>query len=464
MSAAAEFEEHSVIEDPIEDWLFLSSESASPSSLSVSRAEERDDTGKLKSKLLSAWNSLKYVSAWSLKQKSKFSKSSPLVMLGNTYDLTNPGDRELFRRSFSTLLWLTYRRGFPPLPGCSLSTDSGWGCMLRTGQMLLAQGLLLHLMPPDWSWTPSLHTAKDDIDLHDSHTSAIADSQRRSSKLGRQLSLGSLLDRPMEGTHRRVVSWFADHPTAPFGIHKLVELGKSSGKRAGDWYGPSVVAHILRKAVNKSPDLPRLSVYVAQDCTVYKDDVSCLCEWPGSDGATFWTSVIVLVPVRLGGQELNPNYIPCIKKLLDLHYCIGIIGGKPKHSLFFVGYQDNNLLYLDPHYCQPTVNVRKGNFPLESFHCKHPKKMAFSRMDPSCTVGFYAKNRNDFETLCTVVTEALSTSTDSYPMFIFEEGPSPQEEVSSEPTNLTYIDRKSQKRGQRKRLVTNSSMDEFVLL
>lgn len=460
MSAAAEFEGQSLTEDPMEDWLFLSSESASPPSLSVSRAEEPEDTGKLKSKLLSAWNSLRYVSGWSVKQKSKFSKSSPLNMLGKTYDLTDPGDRELFRRSFSSLLWFTYRRGFLPLPGCSLSTDSGWGCMLRTGQMLLAQGLLLHLMPPDWSWTPNLHSVKDDMDLQDSHTSASSDLRQRSSKLGRQLSLGSLLDRPMEGTHRRVVSWFADHPSAPFGIHKLVDLGKSSGKRAGDWYGPSIVAHILRKAVNKSPDLPRLSVYVAQDCTVYKEDVSSLCEWSDSDSATFWTSVIILVPVRLGGQELNPNYIPCVKKLLGLDYCIGIIGGKPKHSLFFVGYQDNNLMYLDPHYCQPTVNVRKGNFPLESFHCKHPKKMPFSRMDPSCTVGFYAKNSEDFETLSAVVTEALSMSTENYPMFIFEEGPSPQEEASSIPTNLTYIQRKS----QRKRVLTSSSLDEFVLL
>lgn len=465
MSAAAGFEGQSVTEDSTEDWLFLSSESASPSNLSTSRAEEREDKGKLKSKLLSAWNSIRYVSTWSLKQKSKFSKSSPLIMLGNTYDLTDPGDRELFRRSFSSLLWLTYRRGFPPFPECSLSTDSGWGCMLRTGQMLLAQGVMVHLMPPDWCWTPSIHSVKDDIDLQDNHSSGFSGPRQRGSKLGRQLSLGSLLDRPTEGTHRKVVSWFADHPSAPFGIHKLVELGTSSGKKAGDWYGPSVVAHILRKAVNKSPYLPRLSVYVAQDCTVYKDDVSSLCEWPGSDSTTFWTSVIILVPVRLGGQELNPNYIPFVKKLLDLHYCIGIIGGKPKHSLFFVGYQDNNLLYLDPHYCQPTVNVRKGNFPLESFHCKHPKKMPISRMDPSCTLGFYAKNPKDFETLCTVVTEALSTSTDTYPMFIFEEGPSPQEkESSSVPTTLTYIDRKSQKQSQRKRQVTSSSMDEFVLL
>nr|XP_019967616.1 PREDICTED: cysteine protease ATG4D-like [Paralichthys olivaceus] len=441
----------------MDDWLFLSSESAGPQVLEVgSDIQEAVDRSKLRSKLVSAWNSVKY--GWTLKQKSKFSKSSPVILLGKSYELKDQGDRELFRRTFVSLLWLTYRRGFPPLAGSSLTTDSGWGCVLRSGQMLLAQGLLLHLMPPGWTWSVSHHAVKDDMDLESCSPDRGQSFQEGPKKRCRKLSLGSLLDRPMEATHRRVVSWFADHPAAPFGIHRMVELGKSSGKKAGDWYGPSIAAHILQKAVAASADLPNLVVYVAQDCTIYMEDVKRLCERPPPQS---WKSVIILVPVRLGGQDLNPAYITYVKKLLTLQGCIGIIGGKPKHSLFFIGFQDDNLLYLDPHYCQLTVDITKENFSLESFHCKYPRKMAVSRMDPSCTIGFYAKGQKDFESLCTIVTEALSTSTETYPMFIFAEGHGQEQEQSNTPTNnFTYIQRKDELR----RVDTNNSMDEFVLL
>ena len=52
-----------------------------------------------------------------------------------------------------------------------------------------------------------------------------------------------------------------------------------------------------------------------------------------------------------------------------MEYCIGIIGGRPKHSVYFVGFQENKLLYLDPHYVQKRVDMSRPDFDLTVFYC-----------------------------------------------------------------------------------------------
>ena len=65
-----------------------------------------------------------------------------------------------------------------------------------------------------------------------------------------------------------------------------------------------------------------------------------MCRWDRPLSDEFEKrSVIILIPIRLGESTINPVYIPCLQNLFKVDGFIGIVGGKPRHSLYFVGVQ-----------------------------------------------------------------------------------------------------------------------------
>lgn len=414
----------------------------------------------MKTKLVSAWNNVKYgKNAWATSEifKQGFSRNSPVWLLGQAYhrklaDETSPASSPCqgeavrtfsesdsgitaFQRDFQSRLWLTYRRDLAGLGG--LTTDCGWGCMIRSGQMMLAQALSHHWLGRDWR----LETTRD---------------QWQSERLHRAII--------------QVFSDLADPQLAPLSLQSVVRAGLAVGRSAGDWLGPHTVSHLLAGAARAAQPgagqglLDSLAFYLAQDCTVYRQEVEQLCLSPGtepgeaedfslldfpppaqpdldSEGQTWclenqgvagqpWRSLVLLVPLRLGGETFNPIYNSCIKNLLTLDCCIGIIGGKPRHSLYFVGFQDDDLIHLDPHRLQDRVDTTKTGFNTDSYHCSSPRKINLARMDPSCCVGFYLRDKSEFDSWCHTISSLVTPPhitgvRPDYPMFVVSEGRSP---------------------------------------
>jgi len=55
-----------------------------------------------------------------------------------------------FADDFQSRVWITYRRGFPHIGASPYTTDAGWGCTLRSAQMLLANALSIHFFGRQW--------------------------------------------------------------------------------------------------------------------------------------------------------------------------------------------------------------------------------------------------------------------------------------------------------------------------
>jgi len=57
-----------------------------------------------------------------------------------------PTNFDKFKLDFKSRIWFTYRTDLPALPDSRLKSDVGWGCMLRCGQMMVAQALITHFL------------------------------------------------------------------------------------------------------------------------------------------------------------------------------------------------------------------------------------------------------------------------------------------------------------------------------
>lgn len=154
------------------------------------------------------------------------------AMAKSQIDLTRSEEEQLgwppeFLDDLESRIWMTYRSNFASIAKSSdpvattgmsfatklrslgspggFSSDTGWGCMIRSGQSLLANTLC-------------------------------------TLKLGRDWRRGE-----MEQEHKDLLSLFADTPEAPFSIHKFVEHGAHAcGKHPGEWFGPSAAARCLQ--------------------------------------------------------------------------------------------------------------------------------------------------------------------------------------------------------------------------
>lgn len=140
----------------------------------------------------------------------------PVWILGRQYSALH--QLQDIRTDIRSKIWLTYRKGFQPIGGTGPTDDKGWGCMLRCGQMVLAQALITKHLGRDWTWKEQQDQLKD---------STIE--ERRSFEL-----------------YLRILSLFQDNKSSPYSIHQIASMGATEGKPIGNWFGPNTIAQVLK--------------------------------------------------------------------------------------------------------------------------------------------------------------------------------------------------------------------------
>jgi len=281
----------------------------------------------------------------------------------------------------SSRFWFTYRQNFPGIQVARKSqeniktADTGWGCCIRVTQMFVAQMLVLKLMGRSW------RKESGEIDVK---------------KLRCRV-------KDCRWIYQSILEMFLDLPGQAFSIHTISELISrelnSENWQPGDWIGPATAANIIKHGIylaNSSCtlglQLDDIRVYIARDALIDPSEVYPESRLDQQDD----DFVVVLIPLRLGANEFNMEYKNCVLKLFCFDNFLGIIGGKPKKSFYFIGAQGDDLIYLDPHFTQKAFNST-DEVDFDTYHCNKPKTVNISKMDPTCTIGFVFRAKKEFE-------------------------------------------------------------------
>jgi hypothetical protein len=243
-------------------------------------------------------------------------------VLGESYEAGSEEGFSAYMRHFESVMWLTYRRGLQGMPN-GIVSDTGWGCMLRSAQMQLAQALQRHKLGDGWR---------------------LGDSDE-----DRYIAVAKTED------YITVMKLMADYPLQEcvFSLQNMVRTGEPHGKRPGEWYGPGSAASVVKELLNARAVSEQLNlcVYVPVDGVVYLDIVDELCGSSGEGGTNgSWSkSLVLLIPTRLGLDKMHADYVQYVLRSFQYPQSIGIIGGRKSHSLYYVAAEGGSVHVLDPH-------------------------------------------------------------------------------------------------------------------
>ncbi|CAN0254343.1 unnamed protein product, partial [Laminaria digitata] len=161
------------------------------------------------------------------------------------------------------------------------------------------------------------------------------------------------------------------------------QVGIRYDKLPGEWYGPTTAACVLRDISElhaarlsgsrlRKPETSRYVVYIDEveaAATRRSDNTAAAAAAVGGDGTAAaaaadgglspaffdpllnpgsgggrgraeeaWSSaVVLLVPLRLGLDELSAGYIPSLLEMLRVPQSLGFLGGRPNHAIYFIG-------------------------------------------------------------------------------------------------------------------------------
>ena len=114
---------------------------------------------------------------------------------------------------------------------------------------------------------------------------------------------------------------------------------------------------------------------------------------------------LIVLGIRLGIDRITPVYHAALKAALEMPQSVGIAGGRPSASHYFIGHQSDQFFYLDPHSTRPMLSPQPSDQDIETCHTRRVRRLKITEMDPSMLIGFLIHSKEEFEEWQTAMKE-----------------------------------------------------------
>lgn len=329
------------------------------------------------------------------------------------------------------VICMTYRSEFQSVEdtqGNSYSSDCGWGCMIRSAQMQLANGIKqikMHRLKQ----MNNFFNDKDELELiietvmlfldNPLTYEDVEDNPDYINMCKNYLREASLCFK--ETLQSKVIKSIQP----PFGIKNISKAAINYSKNPGHWFSDVEMINIFTKLNEEFKPIENLKIISFHGGVIYNKELrEALFELnqetsTENDHTEVRNPTIVYVSVRLGLEKISSEYLKRIPEIFYFNNNIGIIGGRTNTSHYFIGYSENYLLYFDPHLNQKSLHsledLRKT---YSSYLNKQIYQMPIHEMSPAFTVGFVIKNYEDYSKFKQQMTNYTKRD---YPCFKFLE-------------------------------------------
>ena len=322
-------------------------------------------------------------------------------IFNSSFYLKNDEGKKKFNEKIDRILYFSYRKNYPIQINyknkSEYTSDCGWGCMIRSSQMLFARAIY-KIFKKTKSIEDSLKSTLYyflDNPLNENELPIYLNDYYQ--KIKSELNLNSQIKKKI---------------FSPFSIKNICSIGEIYGKTCGEWFSDVNLPHIFDIINLNMNVIPNLKVINFTSCVLLKNLIEKCFKIPNSiitvgnnnleyinfndEQYILENSGLIFISVRLGIYNISEEYYFAMKKLYSCKEFLGFVGGKNNAASYFIGFNEKNMIYLDPHYSQDSIVPPIDDNNIKSYSVTNLYQIPFENLQPAFTMGFLFTNILEF--------------------------------------------------------------------